>query len=92
MGDPACRLLNAVGQLAVELGAASEAVHDGPHVFDTRHDEDLRDVGPHELPERVVEHGLSADRQEVLVRHARQRVEPRALAACEDDALHCFLK
>ena len=38
--------------------------------------------------QRVVDHRPAPDRQQVLVRHARQLLEPGRRAACADEALH----
>ena len=57
-------------------------------VFGTGDDEDLADIGQHEHRERVVDHRLVEDRQELFGDRYGQGVEARALAAGEDDALH----
>jgi hypothetical protein len=54
-------------------------------------DEDVADPREHQRGERVVHHRLVVHGQELLGDHLRHRVEPRARAAREDDALHAAL-
>src|SRR5581483_121114 len=51
-------------------------------------DQDVAHTDPLEQLERVVDHRPATDREQVLVRHARQLLEPRCGAACADEALH----
>lgn len=51
-------------------------------------DQDVPYPRQHEGGERVVDHRLVIDRQQLLAGHARQRVQARARTAGEDDALH----
>lgn len=51
-------------------------------------DQDVPDARQHEGAERVVDHGLVVDRQQLLGGHERERVQARAGPAGEDDALH----
>jgi hypothetical protein len=48
----------------------------------------LADARVHERVDRVRHHRPVVDRQEVLVRDPRQRIEARALSAREDDSFH----
>ena len=50
-------------------------------------DQDIPDAREHQRAQRVVDHRLVVDREQLLADHAGQRVEPRARAAGEDDAL-----
>ncbi len=86
--DAARLLLDAVGQLAVEVLARPEAADHVPHVLRRRHDEDLAAPRGDELAEGVVDHRFAADWQQVLVGRARQRMQARSLAASQNDALH----
>lgn len=51
-------------------------------------DQDVPDARQHEGGQRVVDHGLVVDRQQLLGGHERERVQARAGPAGEDDAFH----
>ncbi len=51
-------------------------------------DQDVADARQHEGAERVVDHGLVVDRQQLLGGHERERVQAGAGPAGEDDAFH----
>lgn len=51
-------------------------------------DQDIPDARQHEGGQRVVDHGLVVDRQQLLGGHERERVQARAGPAGEDDAFH----
>lgn len=53
-------------------------------------DQDVPDARQHEGGQRVVDHGLVVDRQQLLGGHERERVQARAGPAGEDDAFHIF--
>ena len=53
-------------------------------------DQDVPDARQHEGGQRVVDHGLVVDRQQLLGGHERERVQARAGPAGEDDAFHFF--
>ncbi len=57
-------------------------------VVGRRDDEDLAQPRQHEHAERIVDHGLVVDRQELLGDGTGHGMEARARAAGEDDALH----
>ena len=51
-------------------------------------DQDVPDASQHEGGQRVVDHGLVVDRQQLLGGHERERVQARTGPAGEDDAFH----
>ena len=51
-------------------------------------DQDVPDARQHEGGQRVVDHGLVVDRQQLLGGHERERVQAGAGPAGEDDAFH----
>lgn len=51
-------------------------------------DQDVPDTRQHEGGQRVVDHGLVVDRQQLLGGHERERVQARAGPACKNDAFH----
>ena len=53
-------------------------------------DQDVPDARQHEGGQRVVDHGLVVDRQQLLGGHERERVQAGAGTAGEDDAFHIF--
>lgn len=55
-------------------------------------DQDVPDARQHEGGQRVVDHGLVVDRQQLLGGHERERVQARAGPAGEDDAFHVVLR
>ena len=68
----------AVPEQALEVGQVSRRGDD----------QDVPDARQHEGRQRVVDHGLVVDRQQLLGGHERERVQARAGPAGEDDALH----
>jgi hypothetical protein len=90
------RLRDPAGALLVRVGQPV----DPPLVAVPEQAQELAGVGPpghhHQLPhlrrderlDRVGDHRAVVDRQQVLVRDPRQRMEARSAAAGEDDALH----
>ena len=51
-------------------------------------DQDVLDARQHEGGQRVVDHGLVVDRQQLLGGHERERIQAGAGPAGEDDAFH----
>ena len=85
--DAFVRLLG-VGELEAELVAVAQQPPEHRQVGGGGDDQDLADPGEHQHRDRVVDHRLVVDRQELLGDHLRHRIEPRARAAGEDDAFH----
>ena len=52
-----------------------------------RDEQDVADAGQHQRRQRIVDHRLVVDRQQLLRHDLRDRIEPRAGAAGEDDSL-----
>ena len=52
----------------------------------------LSDAGQHQHAERVINHGLVVDREQLLGHDARQGIKPRTAASRQDDALHTVLR
>ena len=53
-----------------------------------RDDEDVADARKHQRRERIIDHGLVVDRQQLLTRDHGQRVQARAGAPGEYDSFH----
>ena len=77
-----------VGEVhAVARAVAQQALEVG-QVRRRGDDQDVPDARQHEGGQRVVDHGLVVDRQQLLGGHERERVQAGAGPAGEDDAFH----
>ena len=81
------RLLG-VGQVHAVARAVPEQALEVGEVRRRGDDQDVPDARQHEGGQRVIDHGLVVDRQQLLGGHERERVQARAGPACEDDAFH----
>ena len=81
------RLLG-VGEVHAVARAVPEQALEVGEVRRRGDDQDVPDARQHEGGQRVVDHGLVVDRQQLLGGHERERVQARAGPAGEDDALH----
>ena len=77
-----------VGQVHAVARAVPEQALEVGEVGRGGDDQDVADARQHEGGQRVVDHGLVVDRQQLLGGHERERVQARAGPAGEDDALH----
>ena len=68
--------------------AVAEQVDELARVLLPGDEQHLADAGALQQLQRVVDHRPAADRQQVLVRDARQLLEPRRGAACADQSFH----
>ena len=68
--------------------AVAEQVDEVARVLLAGDEQHLAHADPLQQLQRVVDHRPAADRQQVLVRDARQLLEPRRRPACADEALH----
>ena len=83
------RLLG-VGEVHAVARAVPEQALEVGEVRRRGDDQDVPDARQHEGGQRVVDHGLVVDRQQLLGGHERERVQARAGPAGEDDAFHIF--
>ena len=81
------RLLG-VGEVDAVARAVPEQALEVGQVGRRGDDQDVPDARQHEGGQRVVDHGLVVDRQQLLGGHERERVQARAGPAGEDDAFH----
>ena len=81
------RLLG-VGQVHAVARAVPEQALEVGEVRRRGDDQDVPDSRQHEGGQRVVDHGLVVDRQQLLGGHERERVQAGAGPAGEDDAFH----
>lgn len=80
--------LHGVGKVHAVVRAIAQQALEVRQVGRGGDDQDIADAGHHEDGQRVVDHRLVVDRQQLLGRDGGERVEARARAAREDDALH----
>ena len=77
-----------VGEVHAVARAVPEQALEVGEVGRRGDDQDVPDARQHEGAERVVDHGLVVDRQQLLGGHERERVQACAGPAGEDDAFH----
>ena len=82
------RGLLCIGQVHAVARAVPEQALEVGQVGRRGDDQDVADARQHEGAERVVDHGLVVDRQQLLGGHERERVQARTGPAGEDDAFH----
>ena len=88
LGQAVRRGLLGVGEVHAVARAVPEQALEVGQVGRRGDDQDVPDARQHEGAERVVDHGLVVDRQQLLGGHERERVQARAGPAGEDDAFH----
>ena len=81
-----------IGQVHAVARAVPEQALEVGQVGRGGDDQDVTDARQHEGGQRVVDHGLVVDRQQLLGGHERERVQARAGPAGEDDAFHVVLR
>ena len=77
-----------VGEADTEVRAVSKQALKVGQVVGGRNDQNVPDTRQHERGERIVDHRLVVDGQQLLARHGGERVEAGAGASGKDDALH----
>lgn len=82
------RGLLGVGEVHAEARAVAQQALEVGQVGRRGDDQDVLDARQHERGQRVVDHGLVVDRQQLLGGHERERVQAGAGPAGEDDAFH----
>ena len=87
-GQPAGVRLQRVLQAQAVARAVAEEPPVERQVVGGGDEHDLADAGEHQRRERVVDHRLVVDRQQLLGDDAGHRVQPGAHAAGEDQSLH----
>ena len=88
LGQAVGRGLLGVGEVHAVARAVPEQALEVGEVRRRGDDQDVPDARQHEGGQRVVDHGLVVDRQQLLGGHERERVQARAGPAGEDDAFH----
>ena len=88
LGQAVGARLLCVGQVHAVARAVPEQALEVGEVGRRGDDQDVPDARQHEGGQRVVDHGLVVDRQQLLGGHERERVQAGAGTAGEDDAFH----
>lgn len=88
LGQAVRRGLLGVGKVHAVARAVPEQALEVGQVGRRGDDQDVADARQHEGGQRVVDHGLVVDRQQLLGGHERERVQAGAGPAGEDDAFH----
>ena len=88
LGEAVRRGLLGVGEVHAVARAVPEQALEVGKVGRGGDDQDVPDARQHKGGQRVVDHGLVVDRQQLLGGHERERVQAGAGPAGEDDALH----
>jgi hypothetical protein len=77
-----------VREAHAQLFTGAEQPCEQRQVLGRGNNQDFRDSREHQYAERVKDHRLVIDRQELLGDHARERIQTRSAATSQDDALH----
>ena len=80
--------LHGVAQIDAELTTIAEHSLKGWLIFRRGYDENVSNPGQHEHGQRVVDHRLVVDGEELLTHAQGERVQARALSTRQDDAFH----
>ena len=88
LGQAVGARLDRVGQVHAVVRAVAQQALEVRQVGGRGDDQDVADAGHHEDGQRVVDHRLVVDRQQLLAGDGGERVQARARPAREDDALH----
>ena len=88
LGDPVGSRLHGVTQRQTPLASVAQKLQErgcGPR---SRDHQDVPNPGKHQNAQRIVDHRLVVDRQQLLAHRGRDGVKPRALTPREDYSLH----
>ena len=88
LGDAVRSRLLGVGEAHAEPLAVAQQAAELRQVLRRGDHQDVADAGQHQGGQRVVHHRLVVDRQQLLGRRQRHRMQPRAGAAGQQDPLH----
>ena len=85
--DAAGMILHRVGKLDAPLPAVAEQALELVDFLRRGDDQEFADARQHQRGQRIVDQRLVIDRQQLLRGRERQRIQPRAAAACQNDPL-----
>ena len=91
LGEPLRARLLCIGQGQAPARSVAEQMAEPRQVLRRRNDQDFADPREHERGQRVVDHRLVVDRDQLLAGHERHRMKAGAAAAGQDDALHAIV-
>ena len=90
LGQPIGAGLHGVLQVDAPLAAVAQQLREARRVLRRADDQDVPDAGQHEAGQRVINHGLVVDGQQLLAHGQRGRVQAGAGATGQDDAFACL--
>ena len=88
LGDAGWRVLDQIRERQPQLSAVAEEFRQQWQVTRRTDDQDIANAGEHQHGERIVNHRLVVDRQQLLADGPSQGVKTRPAAACEQNAFH----
>ena len=83
-------LLNSILEIHPPLLAGIEQLHEPRQILRRRNDQHITDIRQHQNGQRMIDHRLVENRQQLLADSDRGRVQSRACPPCQDDALSCL--
>ena len=86
--QPVRRRLHRVAEIDAPARAVAQQLLEARRVLRRGDDQDVADARQHQRGQRVVDHRLVVDRQQLLGDRQRHRIQPGAGTAGEDDAFH----
>ncbi len=86
--SPSGSILHRVGQVDAEVGAVAQQAAERGRVVAGGDHLDVTDAGHHQRGQRIVDQRLVVDGQQLLAGAHRDRIQPGARSAGQDDAAH----
>src|SRR5690554_1082834 len=86
LSEPIGRGLHGVVQIQPPLFAVAEQLLKARRILRGGNDQDVADAGQHQRAERIVDHRLVEDGEQLFAHRKRSRMQPRTGAAREEDA------
>ena len=82
------RGLHLVGKADTKLAAVAQQPLKVRQILGRGDDQNIPDTRQHQRRERIINHGLIIDGQELLGCDHRQRIQPRSASSCKNDTFH----
>jgi hypothetical protein len=89
IGEAARAILGGIGEGEAKLRAVAQEPPEQRQILRRRNNEDIANAGEHQHRQRVIDHRLVEDGQQLLRDDHRHGVKTRRAAASKDDPLHC---
>jgi hypothetical protein len=88
VGNSAGAILHHVGECQAEFGAVAQEPPEQGQVHRCRNDQNVANAGEHQDRQRIIDHGLVEDGQQLLGDDRRNGVKASAASPGQDDPLH----